>query len=219
MDDRSRIPAKLDYWQSVTGLILGIFIVFHMIFEASILVSNDLMEQIAHFFELRFLVEGGVPLAVSALGAFIFTVFIIHALLAIRKFPNRYVEYEIYKKHSDAMKHSDTSLWLTQVITGFIMFFIGSVHLYYVMMNPTSIGPIMSGNRMTDDMFAPLYIILLVSVILHAFAGLYRLAVKWIPMSKETRQNLIKIRNMSTVVFILLGLASIFRYIQIGLQN
>lgn len=219
MDDRSRIPAKLDYWQSVTGLILGIFIIFHMIFEASILVSNELMEQIAHFFELRFLVDGGVPLAVSALAAFVFIVFVLHALLAIRKFPNRYVEYEIYKKHSDAMKHGDTTLWLTQVTTGFIMFFAGSIHIYVVMMNPDSIGPIMSANRMTDEMFAPLYIILLISVILHAFAGLYRLAVKWIPMAKETRQNLIQIRNMATVVFILLGLASIFRYIQIGLQN
>ena len=99
------------------------------------------------------------------------------------------------------------------------MFFAGSIHIYVVMMNPDSIGPIMSANRMTDEMFAPLYIILLISVILHAFAGLYRLAVKWIPMAKETRQNLIQIRNMATVVFILLGLASIFRYIQIGLQN
>ena len=90
MDDRSRIPAKLDYWQSVTGLILGIFIIFHMIFEASILVSNELMEQIAHFFELRFLVDGGVPLAVSALAAFVFIVFVLHALLAYNVLCRKY---------------------------------------------------------------------------------------------------------------------------------
>lgn len=213
------MPAKLDFWQSTTGLILGVFITFHLIFESSILVSQEMMEAIAHFFELRFLVDGGVPLAVSFLAAFIFGVFIFHALLALRKFPSRYKEYLIFKKHAIDMKHGDTTLWLTQIITGFIMFFAGSVHLYVVMMNPADIGPIGSSARMVKDGFAPLYIILLISVVLHAYAGLYRLAVKWIPMSKETRQNLIKTRTVAIVFFLILGLASIFKYIQIGLQN
>jgi len=30
---KSRIPAKLDFLQSATGLILAVFIIFHLIFE------------------------------------------------------------------------------------------------------------------------------------------------------------------------------------------
>ena len=38
-----KIPARLDFTQSLTGLILALFIMGHLIFEASILVSKEFM--------------------------------------------------------------------------------------------------------------------------------------------------------------------------------
>ena len=40
---KSKIPAKLDFLQSATGLILAIFILFHLVFESSILFGKDSM--------------------------------------------------------------------------------------------------------------------------------------------------------------------------------
>jgi len=46
-----KMPARLDFIQSVTGLILGLFIMGHIVFEASILVSNEMMYKVTVMFE------------------------------------------------------------------------------------------------------------------------------------------------------------------------
>jgi len=49
---RSKIPARLDVLQSATGLFLAIFMVFHMLFVSTILVSKDFMLSVTKAFEL-----------------------------------------------------------------------------------------------------------------------------------------------------------------------
>ena len=71
---KSRIPAKLDFLQSATGLILAIFILFHLIFEASILFGKDSMYAITKMFEGEFLIEGGSPIFISILASIIFAI-------------------------------------------------------------------------------------------------------------------------------------------------
>jgi len=56
---RSKIPARLDVLQSATGLFLAIFMVFHMLFVSTILVSKDFMLSVTKAFELSFIVDGG----------------------------------------------------------------------------------------------------------------------------------------------------------------
>ena len=46
-----KTSAKLDFIQSFSGFILAIFIVGHIIFEASILISNDMMQRVTLMFE------------------------------------------------------------------------------------------------------------------------------------------------------------------------
>ncbi|MCK4441228.1 MAG: fumarate reductase cytochrome b subunit, partial [Sulfurovaceae bacterium] len=126
---KSRIPAKLDFLQSATGLILAIFIIFHLLFESSILFGKDSMYAITKMFELDFFIKGGSPIFISILAFIIFAIFIFHAFLAMRKFPNSYREYLRLKTHAKLMKHKDTNLWIIQITTGFMLFFLGSVHL------------------------------------------------------------------------------------------
>ena len=77
------------------------------------------------------------------------------------------------------MRHEDTTLWWWQVVTGFAMFFLASVHLYQMLMHPGLIGPFESADRVWSGRWWPLYLVLLFCVELHGGIGLYRLAVKW----------------------------------------
>jgi succinate dehydrogenase/fumarate reductase cytochrome b subunit len=136
-----RWPARLDLLQSGTGLALGLFMWVHMFFVASILLGPDAMWTVARFFEGYHLVGRPLPWLVSILVAVIFTLFVAHAALALRKFPASYRQYRTYREHMKGMRHEDTTLWYWQVVTGFALFFMASVHLYIMLTRPDRIGP------------------------------------------------------------------------------
>jgi len=218
-----KIPARLDLTQSVTGLILAIFIMGHILFEASILISNEMMYKVTLMFEGYYFFGERYPGIISFLAGAIFIIFIVHAATAMRKFPSDYKKYKIMKNHMISMKHEDTSLWMLQVITGFIMFFIGSVHLYIMMSQPANIGPYASSSRIVDEFMGPLYLLLLISVISHAFVGLYRLALKWGFMegkhTKVSRKRFKLIMKFMIVSYMIIGLFSLAKYTYIGYNH
>ena len=220
---KSKIPARLDFLQSATGLILALFIVFHLIFESSILLGKDSMYTLTKMFEGEFIIEGGSPLFISVLAFVIFSIFIFHAFLAMRKFPNSYREYLRYRTHAKLMNHPDTNLWFIQITTGFMLFFLGSIHLYTMMTQPMNIGPFASSDRIYSDLMWPMYLMLLISVVLHAGVGIYRLIMKWGWFDgKNPRENRIKTRKIiKTVVvfYLLIGLFSLLSYMKIGYDH
>jgi len=218
-----KIPARLDLTQSVTGLILALFIMGHILFEASILISNEMMYKVTLMFEGYYFFGERYPGIISFLAGAIFVIFIVHAATAMRKFPSDYKKYKIMKKHMSSMKHEDTSLWMLQVITGFIMFFIGSVHLYAMLSQPADIGPFASSSRVVDDFMGPLYFLLLISVVSHAFIGLYRLTLKWGFMEGEntkiSRKRFKLLMKAMILAYILVGLFSLGKYTYIGITH
>ena len=221
---KSKLPAKLDFYQSATGLILGLFMWGHMFFVSTILISKDFMHTITQMFEGAFFFEdGGKPILVSIFVGFIFIIFIVHALLAMRKLPANYEQYKILKTHTNALDHADTKLWFYQAFTGFVMFFLGSVHLYIIMTSADKIGPYASADRVVSDWMWPLYILLLLAVEFHGSIGLYRLAVKWGWFDgknpRETRKKLKKAKWATTIFFLALGFASLAAYIKIGIEH
>ena len=218
-----KIPARLDFIQSTTGLILALFIMGHIIFEASILVSDEMMYRVTVMFEGYYFFDVTHPGFVSFLAGAIFVVFITHSGVAMRKFPANYKQYKTMKKHIATFKHTDTSLWMIQAFTGFIMFFIGSVHLYMMMSQPENIGPYASSNRVVNELMGPLYVLLLLSVISHAFIGLYRLALKWGFMEgndyKASRRRYKVMMKTFIAVYLLLGSMALAKYTYIGLTH
>jgi len=218
-----KTPARLDFIQSTTGLILAIFIMGHLLFEASILISNEAMYKMTIFFEGYYFFGETYPGIITFLAGAISVIFVVHAGTAMRKFPSDYRKYKVMKNHMSQMKHEDTSLWMLQVITGFIMFFTGSVHLYIMMSQPANIGPFASSARIVDELMGPLYVVLLISVVMHAFVGLYRLALKWGFMegknTKVTRKRFNLIMKLMIVAYIFIGLASLAKYTYIGLNH
>jgi fumarate reductase subunit C len=220
---RSKWPARLDYLQSVTGAFLALFITFHIIFESSILFGKDAMYKLTKMFEGEPFIEGGEPLIITALAFIIFSMFIFHAFLAMRKFPSSYKEYQRYRAHRKLLKHDDTNLWFIQITTGFFMFFLGSIHLYMMMTSPEKIGPYASADRIYSDWMWPMYLLLLISVVLHAWIGVYRLIIKWgIFDGKNPRKNRQTARlviKTLIVVYLLLGLTSLVSYMKIGHEH
>jgi fumarate reductase subunit C len=220
---KSKIPARLDLLQSISGLFLALFIVFHLIFESSILLGKESMYTLTKIFEADFIIEGGSPLIVSILAIIISILFVFHAFLAMRKFPRSYREHLRLKTHAKMLKHTDTNLWLLQITTGFMLFFLGSIHLYTMMSQPQNIGPYASSDRIYSDLMWAMYLLLLVSVVLHAGAGVYRLIIKWgIFDGKNPRRNRIISKNIikGVVVFYLfIGLYSLATYMKIGYEQ
>ena len=219
----NKTPARLDFIQSVTGLILAVFIMGHILFEASILISHEMMYKVTIMFEGYYFFGETYPGIISFLAGSIFVIFIVHAAVAIRKFPSSYKQYKIIREHTQRFKHEDSSLWVIQVITGFMMFFIGSVHLYIMMTQPSNIGPFASSSRVVDEFMGPLYFMLLISVVSHAFIGLYRLALKWGFMegesSKKSRRNFKLLMKLMIATYLIVGLSSLVKYTYIGLNH
>lgn len=175
---KSHWPASLDVAQSVSGLVLAVFMWAHMLFVSSILISKDAMYTVTKAFEGLYLFGEASPWVVSLAVAIVFVVFVLHAALAMRKFPSGYRQLKTFMAHQRRLRHGDTRLWFVQVYTGFALLFLGSAHLVFMLTNPDQIGPHASADRVWGGMW-PIYLLLLFAVELHAGIGLYRLAVKW----------------------------------------
>ena len=99
---KSRWPARLDFAQSASGLALGLFMWGHMFFVSSILLGYDAMWVITKMFEGYFLFGQAYPVIVSGVVAVVFTLFVAHAALALRKFPINYAQVRVYRvAHGD----------------------------------------------------------------------------------------------------------------------
>lgn len=220
---KSSTPARMDLIQSSTGLILGLFIMGHILFEATILISKDAMYAMTQFFEGYYFFGEHYPGIISFLAAAVFAIIILHALTALRKFPSNYRQYRIFRTHAKNFSHNDTTLWLWQIITGFMMFFLASIHLYTMIAEPSNIGPFASADRIVTGWMWPLYLVLLISVVLHAFIGLYRLALKWGWFegkdAKRSRKLMKKAMLFAIIFYVGIGLAALGAYIVIGVEH
>ncbi len=225
---KSRIPARLDLAQSGTGLILGLFMWVHMFLVGSIVLGKGSFNFVAKTMELSFLSDTGhgYPVAVFFAVLTIFTLFITHALLGVRKFPISWKQHRIMRDQMVMMNHTDTNLWYIQVVSGFFMFFLGSVHLYIMLTNPGSIDPYLSADRVVSGNMWFLYLMLLICVELHGTIGIYRLCMKWgwfagkdAKAARESRKKLKLMKNRLTIFFLSLGVLALLVFIVIGINH
>jgi fumarate reductase subunit C len=176
---KSSWPARLDVQQSITGFALAVFLMAYMFFVSTILISHQAFYTVARFFEGAYFVGKPYPILLSGVVAVILALFIGHAALAMRKFPAGYRKFSAFRLHKNRFQHGDTSLWWIQVLTGFALFFMTTVHLCDMLTQPALVGPFESANRVWTGKMWPLYLRLLFAAELHGGIGLYRLAVKW----------------------------------------
>ncbi|MDR3352154.1 MAG: fumarate reductase cytochrome b subunit [Zoogloeaceae bacterium] len=215
---KSRWPARLDLLQGGTGLLLALFMWGHMFFVASILLGKEVLWTVARFFEGYFFFGKSYPWLVSLVVGGVAFLLATHALLALRKFPGSYQQWKTIRAHAKAMRHADTTLWLWQVATGFLLFFLASAHLYQMFVWPQNIGPYASADRVWSDGLWPFYLTLLFAVELHGGIGLYRLARKW-GWPNASRAVLRRLKWGLTLFFLVLGLLTLAAYMKIGFEH
>lgn len=218
-------PARLDLTQSLTGLALALFTWLHLTFDASIILGHDSLYWVGGMLEGKFLTGGthGYPIIITIIGIVIFTLFVIHAFVAIRKFPASFKQHRIVRNQMAILNHQDTNLWYVQFITGFILFFVLSVHVYVVSTRPDQIDPFLSSDRFVSENMWPLFLVLVVAVILHANIGMYRLAVKWgVFDGKSPRANRKRFKAgmwILIVFFMTISLWASALYIKTGIEH
>lgn len=174
----SKWPAYLDVAQSVTGLILGLFLFCHMAFTSSIQVGKDLFWNLIQ-------VSGGTPifgheqiwLHFLFVGVITLCV-IIHALCALRRFPTSYKQYRDMRAHIKVVHHTDSTLWLVQIATAVVLTGMVFPHVMPMLTAPSEIDPNLSSVHTYHNGLI-WTLIFLVATELHGMIGLYRLGVKW----------------------------------------
>ena len=220
---KSHWPARLDLVQSASGLVLALFMWGHMAFVSSILISKDFMWSVTKLFEGQLFFGKSYTGIVAAIVALVVVLFVLHGLLAMRKFPANFHEFRNFRSHRKMLRHEDTTLWWLQAVTGFALFFLASVHLYQMLLHPGDIGPYESADRVWSARWWPLYLVLLFTVELHGGVGLYRLAVKWGWFEgndpNRSREMLKRVKWGITVFFLALGLLTLAAYMKIGYEH
>lgn len=217
---KSPWPARLDLLQSATGFALAVFLMAHMFFVSTILISQQAFYTVARFFEGAYFLGKPYPILVSGVVAVIFALFVGHAGLAMRKFPAGYRQFSAFRRHKNRLQHGDTSLWWLQMLTGFALFFMATIHLYDMLTQPALIGPYESADRVWTGNMWPLYLGLLFAAELHGGIGLYRLAIKWGWLEgsdpQRSRRRLTIVRHSISAFFITLGLVTLLAYVNLG---
>ena len=192
-----------------SGLILALFMWGHMMFVGSILIGTYGFDWLALQLEVYFIAQPTVVV--------IFTLFLVHAVLAARKIPAQLEERRTIIKLARDLKaqpHEESMLWIWQVRTGMVVLVLGSFHLVLLAIDVLTplfgervgIESVTSLARVQAGLWLP-YAVLLVCVEFHASIGLYRLAVKWGVFARLSRHTLKAIERVILWAFLGLGVA------------
>lgn len=191
---RSKYLAYCDVAQSVTGLILGLFLFCHMAFTSSVNFGKDLFANLIETSGGAFINgEEHLWMHVVFVG-FIFVCVVIHALCALRRFPTSYRQCRDIKAHYRLLRHEDTTLWMVQLVTAFLLFLLVFPHLMSMLTNPGGFDPNLIGVHTYHNGLLYTFIFLVVTE-LHGMIGLYRLAVKWDIFAKNPERGIIDQRQ------------------------
>ena len=207
--------AKADKIQSITGVLMGCFLLAHLHFESSILLGKDAFYTVVQFLEGgMFSATGhGFPIVTKVFSVFMLLVVMAHAAVALRRFPAQLGQWRALRRHMSVINHKDSHAWFWQLATGFVLFFLVPVHLFTMIANP-EIGPHLSAERVYLQNGWLLYALLLPAVVIHAMIGLYRVAVKWGLTTKRT--GLRKLAKGLIIYLIVIGVLSLASYLIIG---
>jgi fumarate reductase subunit C len=176
----------------------------HMVLVASVNLGPEAMNIIARFFEDTYMAQVGGPM----IGA----TFLLHFVLAARKVPFRLEQQTTIWKHSKVLHHTDTWLWVIQVVTAMIILIMGAIHMWTVLTN-LPITAAKSAARIQGGYWAVFYFILLPMVELHVGIGFYRIGVKWGVIKRKNRKSYKKFENILIGIFILIGVVTLIRFL------
>ncbi|MCE9685960.1 fumarate reductase cytochrome b subunit [Shewanella sp. AS16] len=208
--------ACLDVCQSLSGVLLAVFLWTHLLLVSSILLGGEAMAWVARTMELSFLsADGqGYPWVVSLIAIGVAGLALVHAVPALQKMPLTLRQHAALRTQMHSIDHGDTRLWYWQALTGGVILLLLPVHLWLIGSAPETIGPQGSGHRIWAQGVWLLYLPLLLAVELHAAIGIYRVVLKWgAARGLNTRIRLKKLKTLVSLLFIAIGLASLLAFL------
>lgn len=199
---KSILPGRSDLAQALSGVLLAIFTLMHLLLISTILISPSIMNGIGWLLEELYLVQ--------IFGPLIFLLMIFHFLLAARKMPFIGGGLSVYIQHSKDMRHQSTWEWLVQVITAIIVLVLASIHMYEAL-TTLPINAEQSALREQGG-WTFFYLVLLISVGIHLGLGLFRVCVKYGYITAENRALWHKRTYILIGVYIALGCLTMIRF-------
>ncbi|MGS0729892.1 fumarate reductase cytochrome b-556 subunit, partial [Shewanella sp. 0m-11] len=111
--------AKADKIQSITGVMMGCFLLAHLHFESSILLGKDAFYTVVQFLEGgMFSSTGhGFPIVTKVFSVFMLVVVMLHAAVALRRFPAQLGQWRALRRHMAVINHKDSHAWFWQLAT------------------------------------------------------------------------------------------------------
>jgi fumarate reductase subunit C len=183
-----------------TGLMLLVFLQFHLLAVSSIILGADAFNRDSQFLDEHYISYIGIPLVILAI--------LVHGVAAMRKAPWRFQEARVVYQHSRRLAHLDTWLWVVQILTGGAVLILAAIHIWSTLLT-WPIEAHTSALRIQGGYFT-FYLVLLAVAEVHAMAGLYRILVKW---GWWHRSRLIDYLLYITAFFVILGfIALVFFY-------
>ncbi|WP_432737925.1 succinate dehydrogenase/fumarate reductase cytochrome b subunit [Maridesulfovibrio sp. FT414] len=199
--------AVLDWLQMLSGAGLVAFMWCHMLLVSSVVISPNVMNAIAGFFEHTYMAQVGGPL--------IFLTFLLHFALAARKIPFRAEGQATIWQHAQMLKHRDTWLWVVQAVTAMIILVLGAIHMW-VVLNDLPITAAKSAARVSGGGWMLFYLVLLPCVELHVSVGFYRIGVKWGVIRTENRTQAKKLESVLFATFMVIGIITLIRFVTLS---
>ena len=218
-----RWHARLDLMQSATGFALAAFLLLHTLFVSTLLFSPDAFAAVLRLTDLTVFFGHPVQVFHVLVAGLVATFLLVHAVTALRKFPAGYREYQDLHRHLRGMRHVDSTLWFWQGVTGLLLFFLASVHLYAMITQPDRMSPEFAVTRIVDERAWLLYLLLTPIAQFHSLTGLYRLALKWGIVRgrdpRRTRRRLLQAVWVAMAAFVAIGFATLTKELRAGLTR
>ena len=199
-----RCSAYMDWLQMLTGACLIVFMLMHLLFVGSVLISPALMNGLSNIFEWTGMAQIGGPV--------IFFLLLLHFVLAARKIPFASKQQDIMLGHARRMHHLDTWLWVIQAISGMVILVMGLIHLWTVLTD-LPITAEKNAMRLQDSRaWICFYAVFIPMVWLHTGIGFYRIMVKWGIVGIDGRPGLRKKDALVVAAAMIIGFMTLGRF-------
>ncbi len=212
-----RFPSR-----SLATMVLALLVGGHLAVVLTILVNEAVFWRMIDAGQRYFLIGHPKPWVISLLVGGFFGLFALHTFIALRKLPWPVGPVRTLTAWAHHLRHPDTALWLSQLITGFALFFLCTSHLYAMVATPSLTSPQFAPLPLGSAHFWALLMVLLFGVEFHGGMALYRRAVAQRGHSTTPHgapRPLIRLRRGLTTFFVTLLLSSLAAYLKIGSEH
>jgi succinate dehydrogenase/fumarate reductase cytochrome b subunit len=190
--------------QALTGLLLVTYIIVHTYDNGMILFGRQAFEDMLKLWHVTLPHFLYLLMVIGLAG-----VFFVHMMNGIRIASKPYKEVDRSWKHAWMLRHSGTTFWFTQVLTGSIVAMIGFWHFIVQHAGKATMTASQSAERITLIVFLT-YVLFLAAVMFHSFNGIRSVIIKLGVMTDKAKEGiLVGLVALFFLIFFGVGAASV----------